>query len=255
VAREPEEVLIMHPILFQFPHWTLYTYGLCVAIAAAVSFALAMNRSAWFGFSREKASDLVFTVFVSGVIGARFLYVALAWDEFRVRPIRMLYFQEGGLIWYGGFVAAVLGGWIFSRLSRMKPLAVLDFFAPLIPLAHAIGRLGCFFNGCCYGKPSSSRWAVLFPGDTVPRLPVQLHEAVFLVVLSFFLFKVRLRNPADGRIFFLYLFFYGMGRFVIEFWRGDQNYCAGATIPQWMSLPLIVLGLAGFLWARTKRSL
>lgn len=198
--------------------------------------------------------DLVLLFFVSGVVGARFFYILQHWPDYAGRPERMLAIREGGLVWYGGFAAAVLSGVVTARLKRWPVLALADFFAPLLPLGHAIGRIGCFLNGCCYGRVTKSFDGMVFPGDSFRRLPVQLYEAAALLILSFFLFFLFRRKRQPGEIFLSYLLFYGAMRFGAEFLRGDQVPVFYLTLPQWMSGALF-LGAAVLLWVvRSRRA-
>lgn len=210
----------------------------------------------------EPLGNLVVALMVSGVAGSRIAYVIEHWKaEFAARPLDIIRIDQGGLMFYGGFILAVLvfAGWCLWR--KEHPLALGDLLCVAIPLGHAFGRIGCFFYGCCYGKLSESAVAVAFPrgspawyeqlnagliGSTatqsLPVLPTQLFEAAAnfaLFVVLFFVFR-RFRRGTTA----LYLIGYALIRFGMEVLRGDPRAAIGPfSISQTISLALLVAGV------------
>lgn len=230
----------MHPILFQFKSLTIYTYGFFVALAMVVSFFLADRRARQMKLPQSMAADLLFLLFVSGVLGARLFYVLQHFSEYRGNLWLALSIQEGGLVWYGGFITASIAGFVYAGMRHWPVLRLYDFFAPLLPLAHGIGRIGCFFNGCCYGQSEVA-------------VPIQLVEAGFLFALSFWLYALGPTRRRDGELFIFYLLFYSVLRFILEFFRGDQSPVFFLTLPQWVSL-LLFTAACLFLGVLKKRA-
>lgn len=241
----------MHPVLFTFGPVTVSSYG--------VMFVIAVGLAAWLGarviprlpggplMNAQQWSDLVCLAVVGGIVGARLAYVALHGELFLQAPWEVVAVWHGGLVWYGGLVGGLLGAWGYVRRHRLPFLALLDAAAPFVALAHAIGRIGCFFNGCCYGRPTMSWCAVLFPGHAEPVIPTQLIEAAGL--LGLFVILRLLQRPrflrAPGRLFGGYLALYAMLRFPLEFLRGDQPPFLGPlTLQQVISIGLIGLGVS-----------
>jgi phosphatidylglycerol:prolipoprotein diacylglycerol transferase len=214
----------MHPILFKWGPVTLYTYGLFAAIGLFVAFVFAFKRAKEMHLDEKVVGDLTFVLFLSGIIGARLWYVWQHWDDYRVSPLRILSIQEGGLVWYGGFMFATLAGILIARRKGWPVFKLADLFAPVLPLAHAFGRIGCFFNGCCYGADGH---------------PVQLYEAGALFVLTAALFRLSKVRQREASLFLEYIVGYSVIRFVVEFYRGDQSRAAILTLPQWTSLCLL----------------
>lgn len=241
----------MHPVLFEAGGFAVYTYGLFVALALAAAFAMALRRATAWGFPREMVLDLLFLLFVSGVIGARAFYVLQHLDDYAAAPLRALSLREGGLVWYGGFLTAASAGLVYAWKRRWPVLRLCDFFAPVTAVAHAIGRVGCFLNGCCYGRETAGPWGVAFPGDLVRRLPVQLFEAAGLLALALAIELAFPRSRRDGTRFIAYLIGYGTLRFLLETMRGDQAEVLGLTPPQWTSALLVAGGAA--LYAALRR--
>lgn len=219
-----------------------------------MAFYLAVSTAPRQGLSKDTAVDLVFLLFITGVIGARIFYVWQHFEEYGPDLLKVFSIQEGGLVWYGGFICALAGGFVYAAVRKIPIERWLDFFAPIIPLAHASGRLGCFLNGCCFGKFTQSRLGVLLPGEGAGRLPVQLYEFAYLVLLSAFLFVYSSKKPREGTVFMGYAAGYSAGRFFLEFLRGDQTPVFFLSIPQWSSLFLFAVS-AGLLIFLKKKAL
>lgn len=232
----------MHPVLFSFGSVEIYTYGFFTALAMIVAFAATMRTARRAGVDPLQAADMLFFLFVAGIVGARLFYVLQHFDEYGSRPWRAFLLREGGLVWYGGFIVSASAGLVYARWRGWPLLRLCDFYAPVLALAHGVGRLGCFMNGCCFGKPVS--WGVAFPGDVVPRVPVQVYEAASLIALALYLFRLGSVKRREGSVFAAYLFLYGTLRFCLEFLRGDQTVYSVLTLPQWTSLGLIAAGAA-----------
>lgn len=211
----------MYPVLFKSQYVTFYSYGVCVAAAVALAWLLTFFLARRASYPAAQAADLLFLVFISGIAGARLFYVLLHPDEYAGRWHAVFFLQEGGLVWYGGALAATVTGFFYAKALGLRAAAWADFFSPLIPLSHALGRVGCFLNGCCFGRDG---------------YPVQLYESGLLAALSAFLFMRFFRRKKEGEVFCFYLAGYGAIRFMLEFLRGDQSVFAGLTLPQWMSL-------------------
>lgn len=233
----------MHPELARVGNFTIYAYGVFAAAGMLVALWLAQRRAPEYGVSRSQAADLVFFVFVSGVVGARIFFVAQHWEDYRQSLAQIFFFREGGLVWYGGFVFAVTAGALYAGVRKWPILNLFDFAAPIIPIAHAIGRLGCFFNGCCIGAETAGAFGFRLPGESMARWPVQIYEAVLLVALSLALSALRGRRRPEGSLFLLYILGYSFLRFLLEFFRGDQELYQGLTIPQWTSAALFAASL------------
>ncbi len=236
----------MHPVFFQSGSLTVYSYGFMTALGFLAAFWLSMDRAGQLGLSKTETADLLFVMFCFGILGARLLYAAQHPEEFTAQPLRIFFLQEGGLVWYGGFIGGAGAGILYARFRKWPALRFADLFAPAVPLAHAFGRVGCFLNGCCYGAATDGPCGILFPGHAEPRLPVQLFEAGGLLVLSATLLFISPKLKKEGSLLFLYLLSYGLLRFFLEFWRGDQTPIGLFSLAQWMSLALAAAGAVLF---------
>lgn len=243
----------MDPVCFTILGKDIYWYGVMFAlsfIACATHWNMLGRRE---GRPPHFGSDLALVVMIAGIVGARLGYVLANFHEYVARPVEILRIDRGGLIFYGGFILSSLVtlAWAWKRGEALR--AFVDFCITAIPLGHAFGRVGCFINGCCYGKPWDGPWAIFTAGAL--RHPVQLYESTFNVLLYAALLALYLRKKRDGVVLASYLIFYGAWRFSVEFLRGDERLSeAGLDVAQWISIGLITLGalLLLFLPARTK---
>lgn len=217
----------MHPILIHFHGITLYTYGLFLALGflAAIWFT---NRNARFhGIKASDVSDLFFVILVSGIIGGRLLYVIINFEDFKASPLDIFKLWNGGLVFFGGFITAVAASVVTLKIKQLPFLKTADIVAPGAALGHGIGRLGCFFAGCCYGRQCDLPIAVQFSDPNslaplhVPLHPTQLYMVLANLTLFFILVFLQRRKRFHGMIFLSYIILYSVFRFIIEFFRGD----------------------------------
>ena len=262
----------MHPVFFRIGDFKIHWYGVMMALGCLSALACWTLMSRKEGRNFNFCSDLLFWCMVSGILGARLAYVASDLGDFLAKPWRMLFIWQGGLIYYGGFLGAGLGVFLFARFHRENIWALCDFVVIPLPLAHALGRIGCFLNGCCYGKEYDSVCAVIFPErsyawygqiyagkiasiapHSLPMHPVQLYEAAFNFVFFFVLISMYRRKKRDGIIMSLYLLTYPLARFCFEFLRSDERMrWMGFSVAQWLSIGLILLGCWIWWWTRKK---
>lgn len=240
----------MYPILFQIGSISLYSYGVSLAVAVLLCSWLLGKDAIRLGLPKETAVDLVFWVTLGGIIGARIFYVMIAWDHFADDLGEIVMINRGGLAWQGGFVGGFTAGWIYVARHQLSFRAMLDLCAPYIALGQAIGRIGCFFNGCCYGKP----WVhgIYFPIHHDRLHPTQLYETIMLFGIFLFLKFWKKRSWPKGMVFVSYLWLAGVERFAVEFFRADhETLYLGLSLFQLIALGLIVAGSIFFL--RLKR--
>lgn len=255
----------MHPDLI--PGLPVKTYGFCMALG----FLAAWQVLSWLcrrtGRAAEPLSNLLMLMMFSGIVGARLEYVREFWGrEFAADPLSIFKVWQGGLVFYGGLILAIAVFFVWCRARRESVAPVADLFVTVIPLAHAFGRVGCFFYGCCYGRVSAHAFAVAFPrrspawvaqveGGLIPEtaqsslavLPTQLFEAAAVLGLFAVLLFIFLRNwkTRPGFTTGCYLVGYACIRFGIEFLRDDMRQRVGfLSIGQTVSIGLFVLGIS-----------
>jgi phosphatidylglycerol:prolipoprotein diacylglycerol transferase len=181
----------MHPILFQIGRFTIYAYGFFVVLGFAIAVFLAALKiqKSNIRISFENVADLFFYTVLSALIGSRLLFVLINFDVYRQHPIQIFKIWEGGLVFYGGLILAVIVALWYMKWHQLPIWKLADLISPLIALGLSFGRIGCFFAGCCYGKETSLPWAVVFKNtDSLARLnvplhPTQLYDAINGLVL------------------------------------------------------------------------
>lgn len=246
---------MVDPVAFHIPFLgrAIYWYGIMVALGFLAALLHWNSTARRVNLPHGIGSDLAFLVMVGGILGARAMYVAANWAYFSAHPIDIVRIDQGGLVFYGGFLLSALGVVAMARIRKIPLLKLGDFTVSALPLGHAIGRIGCLLNGCCYGAPCHLPWAVHTAGEM--RHPVQAYEALFNIALFFVLRRQLLKQGRNGWISAIYLLAYGAWRFTIEFWRGDARMAGflGLNASQTLSLALIATGAMLALWLRTRQ--
>ena len=232
----------MHPILFIIGPITIYSYGVMLALAVLVcTYFLSVDANRYH-ISKENAYDLVFWCMLWGIIGARIFYVFIEWSYFSGNLLEIPMLQKGGLAWQGGFLGGAWAGVWFARRKKISLRPLLDLAAPYIALGQSIGRIGCFFNGCCFGKPVV--WGIYFPIHNARLYPTQLFETIGLFIIFLILKKVQAKPHLSGFIFVLYLWLAAIERFAVEFYRADHELLWGSlSLAQYVALGVFVSGL------------
>ena len=162
--------------------------------------------------------------------------------KYETHLIDIFFIWKGGLAFYGGMILAIIASSVFIRKNKMPFCKTADLIVPYVALGHSIGRIGCFLNGCCYGKPvQESFLSVLFPGQTLHRHPTELYASLALLAIFVILKVVERKTHFDGFIIGLYLILYSIQRFFIDFLRGDTpRYILDLTTSQLISITLFI---------------
>lgn len=219
----------MHPVLFKFGFLTIHTYGLFVALGLLAALWMGARLARDRQIPSDRVMDLTFYGVLAGFAGARLLYVVLNPSFFRDDWLGVLRVWEGGLVFYGGFIGALAAVLFYTRKQKLPPAVIFDILAVAAPLGHAIGRIGCFFAGCCYGDVCDLPWAVTFTDPLtlarpdVPLHPTQLYEAAANLMIFAVLFTLYRRAKFSGQLFLVYMAIYGIVRSIIEIFRGDAR--------------------------------
>jgi len=282
----------MHPRFFPNllhfgPFEGIPAYGAMLALGFLVALRVAIVLAKRSGVHPDRLWDLWVGCLLGGIVGARIWYIVQFFEEFRtpsggVNIAGFFKMWNGGLVFYGGFVGAFVVALIYIIVTRLRPGQVFDVLCPGVALGLGFGRVGCFLNGCCWGKPADLPWAVSFPevaytvggaahpspafvqhlcwglvqkgwGASMPVHPTQLYAmaanwVAFVLLLVFFRHR-----KAHGEVTSLFLCLYGMQRFAVEFFRGDKGpFALGLTLAQWTSLAAVIVGLVAFIILRAR---
>src|SRR5262245_51456112 len=251
----------MYPRLLELPNLpivgsaTIYTYGVLLAAAYLVGLKLAMVRAKTRGLDQTRVLDLGIYIIISALVGAKLLLLVTDFSTYTSNPRELLSLARAGGVFYGGLIVAVAVALWYIRRIGLPLWTTCDVFAPGIALGHVVGRLGCLFAGCCFGKPTNVPWAITFTDPfaatnvgtplNVPLHPTQLYEAGAEALILLVLIAVERRGrPYPGRTFWQYILLYAISRFVIEIYRGDPRGAIGIfSTSQFISLLLAPLAV------------
>jgi len=258
----------MHPILFHLGPLTIPTYGLFLSIGFLTGIWMSARLAPLYGIAADHMWNNGLVIVLSGLLGGRLLLVLVnvlsgIWKGGEVFQARGL--LSGG-VFYGGLIAGVLGTYLYSRWNGLPWWRFADPIMVGVPLGHAIGRIGCFFAGCCYGAPCDRPWAVTFTSPDahriagvplgVPLHPTQLYDAGAEFAIFGFLLWLYLRKRFDGQIFLLYFVLYACARLVIEHFRQDPRglWIGGLSTSQGVSLFLLAIAVPAYLLRRGRKA-
>ncbi|MCK9615341.1 MAG: prolipoprotein diacylglyceryl transferase [Candidatus Omnitrophica bacterium] len=249
----------MHPILFKFGSFTIYTYGFFVFLGVLFGYFFCLKQAKRENINKSVFSDIIFWTLIFSFLGARVFYIFADFENFLLNPLEIL-LSRSGFVFYGGVVFGIIALYALAKLHKINFFKLSDIIVSGVPLAHAFGRLGCFSYGCCYGRPTDSFLGVLFPKDSpagfagVRVIPTQLIEALSLFLLFLALIFLRKRKKFDGQLLAFYLIFYSIIRFIIEFLRGDpRGSVFFLSLSQFISVILMVFGIFLHFWLRLRK--
>lgn len=259
----------MHPVLFRIGPVTLHTYGVLVAAGVLLGLWLARRQARDGGkLDPDRVWNLGVYLVLAAIGGAKLWLVVADWQYYAAHPreIFSLATLQAAGVYYGGVLTAIVVILLYARRAGLGFLPLLDVYSPGLSLGHAIGRLGCFSAGCCWGRQCALPWGVTFQDPYahelvgvplgVPLHPTQLYEAAAeFLILAFLLWLAR-RQQFTGQLFALYAVLYGALRLTTEFFRGDPGrtvfFGGGVSLMQVVSVGLILLG-AWLWWRGIKR--
>jgi len=272
----------MHPVLFEWrvPFLgsvgpvTVYSYGVLLAAAYLGGLQLAMIRARRRGLDQTRVLDLGIYIIISALIGAKLLLIVTDYRSFFDNPRGLLDLVRSGGVFYGGLIVAVAVALLYIRRVGLPLWTTCDVFAPGIALGHVVGRFGCFFAGCCWGKPTDLPWGVHFTelgheytgvpiygpdGSDLYLHPTQLYESFFMLAVFAFLYYLHRKKKFNGQVLIAYAIIYSIFRFCIEFIRDDPRgdlfgltSATGLSTSQLISL-VVAVGSIVFLIFRLKR--
>ena len=246
----------MRQILFSIGNIHIYGYGVMIAVGFIMGCLLLWRLAKRHGEDPDLAVSLTLVCLISGVIGAKVLFWLTVLPDFIARPLYYLKDPANGFVIYGGLIVGLVFGILFLRAKKQDPLAYLDLAMPAVALGQAFGRIGCFLAGCCYGIAGDSRFCVVFPENGhspagVPLVPTQLImsglDFLHCIFLCVFLAKGKHRTHGQG--LGLYFICYSIGRFLVEFIRGDaeRGHIGPLSTSQFIAIFMLAFGLIMFL--------
>jgi phosphatidylglycerol:prolipoprotein diacylglycerol transferase len=258
----------MFPKLFTIPAFdvlgrslgpfSLHMYGVLLVCALLAALWLAGRLARKEGLDAQKVQDLGIASIIAGLVGAKLLLVIVDFDQYRVSPRALLDVLQSGGVFYGGLLGAIPVAWWYIKTHGLPLFNTLDILAPAVTLGQAVGRLGCFAAGCCYGTPSTMPWSVMFHSEDahalvgvplgIPLHPSQLYESFGTLALMFVLIAVLRNRRFHGQVVSCYLISYAVLRFTLEFFRGDVArgtvFGGALSTSQFIAIVVVFLTLA-----------
>ncbi len=241
------------PVAIHIGSFGIHWYGLTYLTAFMVFLYLGkwcITNRPWQAWSPKMLDDALFFGSLGVIFGGRLGYVVFYQpSHFLQHPLEILQVWHGGMSFHGGFLGVLVAMWLFGRSRNLTFLSIMDFVAPLVPPGLAAGRLGNFINGELWGRPTDLPWGMVFPQtDSIPRHPSQLYEFGLEGIALFLLLWLYSSKPRPvGAISGLFLIGYGSSRFIVEFAREPDSFLGllslGMSMGQWLSLPMILVGI------------
>ena len=237
----------MHSILFSIGRFPVYSYGVFLGIAFLVGIYYASRRAPKYGVAPDAVVEVSVLCIFGAIIGSRLVFVLLNWGIYKDNLIHIFLVREGGLTFYGGIFGAILLAIPYINYKKYSLPALFDICTPAIALGYSIARIGCFLNGCCYGRVSSYAefpLGVHFPSLEGWRYPTQIYSIGYSLVILFILLKLEKRKIFRGELFLDYLWLYAIARYLIEYLREEPFSVFGImTTAQFACLFIILFAL------------
>ncbi len=240
----------MHPFVHIFG-LTLPAYGMMMACGIIAAFILLYFERKILPIIDDDYYSIVICALAGGMVGAKLLFWLVNIKTIIANPSFLRDSITSGFVFYGALIGGLLAVFIFTVVKKQNFLTYSDLIVPAVTLGQAFGRIGCFLAGCCYGMEYDGACAVTFPygvGSSAPAgialFPTQLLESAFLFVLAFVIYGIFKREKKLGTATAWYLILYSVGRFIIEFFRGDDRGFIGIiSTSQFISIVLFMIGV------------
>lgn len=235
--------------LFSIGPFTVYGYGLMIAIGILAAYVTAEYRAKKHGLDPDKIFYLVIWAVVGGFAGAKVLYFLTRLKDIMENP-RVLLDLADGFVVYGGIIGGIFSAMAYCKIEKLRFLKYFDLVMPSVALAQGFGRIGCFLAGCCYGRETDSAWGIVFHNSSyapngVKLLPTQLISSGLDFMLCIVLILLDRKKKGDGQIAGAYLVLYSIGRFILEFYRGDliRGNVGALTTSQFIAIFVALAGV------------
>ena len=240
----------MDPIAFEIYGIAIRWYGILLSAGILAGVLLAYYEAKRLGYDPEYIIDLALWCVPAAVIGARLYYVIFEWSYYKGDIMKIINIREGGLAIHGALIAAVITGYVFTRVKKISFWNTADIAAPSIILGQAIGRWGNFVNQEAHGEPTDLPWGIMVDGVKVH--PTFLYESLWNICVFIFLLIYRRKKKAEGEVFLLYGILYSVGRFWIEGLRTDSLMFMGMRQAQIISVVIIAVFTSMIVYLRKK---
>ena len=264
----------MFPRLFTLPipeflheilpsHLTLHSYGLMIALGILAAFYIVLKKAKKFGLDSDKVSSLFIWVIAAAFVGGKLFFFMEDIGKYTANPSLIKGAMGGGFVFYGSLIFAIPTIVWWLRRHKVPVRSFLDILAFAGPVVHSFGRIGCFLAGCCHGKVCESWMGVTFSHPNTlaaikdtPLYPTQFFDiAVNLIILGT-VFFIQKKEIFDGQLFLVYLMMYGLGRSIVELYRGDEarGFLFGGAVSHSQFIAVCIIVICAIVWRRWSKS-
>ncbi len=241
----------MYPVLFELGPLSFFSYGLMIGLGFIAGVWVASKRAQMKGIDPDSLFWFFMVLLAGGVVGGRLFHIALnSWYYTDWRSV--LDTRNGGLSIHGVLLGGTIAAAAYSRFRSVRFVDLVDLVAPSVALGQAIGRIGCFLSGCCYGIETSGTWGFNTRFAPGLRHPYQLYESVADLALFVVLLSLGKKVKFSGGLFLVYAFGYSMIRFFLEFFRDNDSYALGLSYGQWGSLAAALVAAGVYVYLSAK---
>lgn len=246
----------MHNDILTIGKYTVHGYGLMIFIGILAAYFTAEYRAGKKGMDKDNIFSLVVWALVSGYIGSKILFIVTILPEVVTNPAVLKDIASGWVV-YGGIIGGVVGIMMMCRIKKLDFWQYIDITAPSMALAQGFGRIGCLLAGCCYGVPTDSVFAIVFHNSEfapngVPLVPIQIISSALDFMNAIVLIYLDRRKTREGQVMAFYLIFYSIGRFVLEYFRGDalRGSIGDLSTSQFISVFTLMFGMLVFFFRK-----
>ncbi|MBW1910351.1 MAG: prolipoprotein diacylglyceryl transferase [Deltaproteobacteria bacterium] len=253
----------MFPDLFSIGPLIIHTYGLFMAAGFFVGIIVTLKIGKLEGISPQQIMDMGFIIILSAIVGSRLLYVLLNITYYSHEPVEIFKMWRGGLVFSGGIIGVIMAMFRYSERRNLSLWKIGDLWAPAAAVGQAIGRIGCFMAGCCYGKPTDLKWGVVFtyPNSLAPinisLHPTQIYSSILGFIIFFILLIIRSKKKFEGQVFLWFLILHSTARLAIERFRGDDRGMllnSNMSITQFVTIFILIASVVALMVLKSKGS-
>lgn len=253
----------MHPVLFEIGSFKIHTYGFMIMVGAVLGFFyMSYSVKKEMGIDREKIQNLAILIILAAFIGGKFFFYLEDPAFYFGSTSNMMKNFRTGFVFYGSLLFAIPTVVWYFRREKWPVWPLMDRIAITACIIHSMGRLGCFFAGCCHGIPTDVPWGVTFTDHIsqaeplhTPLHPTQLYSSFMIMTILLFLVMLKRHQKFDGQLFFSYIILYAVGRGIIEIFRGDEErgYIIDGLISHSQFISILVILVTGLVYLRFRR--
>ncbi|SHK33293.1 Prolipoprotein diacylglyceryl transferase [Hathewaya proteolytica DSM 3090] len=248
----------MRLYLFEIFGFKIPSYGVMICIGLISAFLITMKIGKKHGMDEDDLYGLFIQTVIFGVLGGKLLWIITEFKSVIEEPMSIITEFGYGFVIYGAIIGGTLGILLYAKKLKWSFFDITDLAAPAVAVAQGFGRIGCFLAGCCHGKATHSSFGVLFPSNslapsTMRLYPTQIASSIFDFILGVFLIWYTSKNPKKGKTTGLYFIIYSIGRFIVEFFRGDERGNVGfLSTSQFIAIFILIGGLVVFFYDKIK---